>query len=109
MTPSGDKTRLTPSGVSPAAQDRDDPRIPETSEAGSLPDTQEGRYEGRPGTSAAQDQRDPWTIAYCPFCGDPARWSQRDRLSWCWQCPNPEHGYKYLDADQVEWVKVRRV
>jgi hypothetical protein len=35
----------------PAAQDRD-PRIPETSAVGSLPDTQEGRYEG-PGTSPA--------------------------------------------------------
>jgi len=50
-----------------------------------------------------------YEILICKFCGLQAEWRKLDRLSWSWQCPNPVHGYKYLSADQVEKIRVRRI
>jgi hypothetical protein len=46
--------------TSSAATDRGDPRIPTSSEMGSLPDSKEGRYGGRPGTTALRDRLACW-------------------------------------------------
>jgi predicted amidophosphoribosyltransferase len=37
-----------------------------------------------------------YTVVICPYCRQQARWDKLDRISYCYQCGNPEHGHKYL-------------